>query len=112
MSRTVEATEKNKNKKRKLNVLDIITLSVIAILASLYAPRAWSLYEERRAMLEEAKKPPVIEYPLEVEITDQDAQFFIKFFNVGMVTPLTYLYNKESCIARILASTFIFMSFS
>lgn len=67
-------------KKRKLNVLDIIVLSVIAILLVMYAPRAWSLYEEHRAMLAEANKPPVIEYPLEVEITEQDTKFFVDFF--------------------------------
>jgi len=79
-----EKKDKNKeqslNKKRKLNALDIIVLSVIAILFVMYAPRAWSLYEERKAMLEEAKKPPIIEYPLEVEITEQDTEFFVKFF--------------------------------
>ena len=77
-----ERKEKNEKvkKNRKLKVLDIITLSVIAILLIMYAPRAWSLYEERRAALEEAKKPPVIEYPLEVEITEQDTKFFVEFF--------------------------------
>jgi len=76
----VKNKEENITKKRKLNALDIIVLSVIAILLIVYAPRAWSLYEERKAMLEEAKKPPVIEYPLEVEITEQDTEFFVKFF--------------------------------
>lgn len=72
--------EENTKKKKKLNALDIIVLSVIAILLIMYAPRAWSLYEERREMLAEAKKPPVIEYPLEVEITEQDTEFFVKYF--------------------------------
>lgn len=75
-----ENEEEKVKKKRKLNALDIIVLSVIAILLIMYAPRAWSLYEERKAMLAEANKPPVIEYPLEVEITEQDTEFFVKFF--------------------------------
>lgn len=67
-------------KERKLKSLDIITISVIVILLILYAPRAWSLYEEHRAKLEETKKEEVIEYPLEVEITEQDTKFFVDFF--------------------------------
>ncbi len=74
-----ENTEKVR-KKKKLNILDIITVSVILILIVMYAPRAWSLYEEHRIKMEEAKKPPVIEYPLEVEITEQDTKFFSEFF--------------------------------
>jgi len=74
-----ENQEKTK-KKRKLKILDIITLSVIVILLIMYAPRAWSLYAEHRAAIEEANKPPVIEYPLEVEITEQDTKFFVDFF--------------------------------
>ena len=66
---------------KKLNTLDIIVLSVIAILLVMYAPRAYSLYEERKAMLAEANKEPVIEYPHEVVITEQDKVFFVKFFN-------------------------------
>lgn len=67
-------------KKKKLNALDIIVLSVIAILLVMYAPRAYSLYEERKSMLAEANKEPVIEYPLEVEIKEQDTEFLVKFF--------------------------------
>lgn len=76
----VEKKVEKTKKKRKLNILDLITISVILILLIMYAPRAWSLYEEHRAALEEAKKPPVIEYPLEVEITEQDTKFFVDFF--------------------------------
>ena len=72
--------ETNIKKKKRLNALDIITLSVIAILLVMYAPRGWSLYQEHKRAEEEAKKEPVIVYPLEVEITEQDTEFFVKFF--------------------------------
>lgn len=75
-----ENIETKIKKKKKLNALDIITLSVIAILVIMYAPRGWSLYQEHKKAEEEAKKEPVIVYPLEVEITEQDTEFFVKFF--------------------------------
>lgn len=101
MGRKKEVNNKQEKakKKRILNALDIIVLSVIAILFIMYAPRAWSLYEERKAMLEEAKKPPVIVYPLEVEITEQDTEFFVKFFkdySVGITAEGINLFDDIS----------------
>ena len=75
-----EKIETKVKKKKKLNALDIITLSVIAILAIMYAPRGWSLYQDHKKAQEEAKKEPVTVYPLEVEITEQDTEFFVKYF--------------------------------
>lgn len=72
--------QEKKVKKRKFNILDIITLVVIIALIAIYAPRAYELYAERKAMLEEAQKEPVIVYPLEVEITEEDTAFLTQFF--------------------------------
>lgn len=75
-----EKQDKSNKKTRKINALDIITLVVIIVLIAIYAPRAYELYAERKAKLEEANKEPVIVYPLEVEITDKDTEFFTQFF--------------------------------
>ena len=94
MEENIKKRRTNETKKKRLNVLDIITIVVVIVLLVIYAPRAWSLYEQRKEMLEEAKKEKVIEYPLEVEITEEDAKFFVNFFKdyaVGIRADINFL---------------------
>lgn len=81
MRRNVRNNDEEKPKKnRRFNILDIICLVIIVALIAVYAPRAYRLYSERQDKLSEAKKDEVIEYPLEVKLTEEDTKFFTQFF--------------------------------
>ena len=81
MEENTENKRRISEKKKRLNILDIISIVVIISLLALYAPRAISLYEERKEYLKEANKEKAVEYPLEVEISEEDTKFFVSFFS-------------------------------
>ena len=86
--------KKRIKKKRRFNFLDIITITVIVLLIAIYMPRAYNLYSERKELLKESKKEKVVEYPLEVEITEQDTKYFARFFEeyaVGITSNVNFL---------------------
>ncbi len=73
--------QKEQSKKRiKINFLDILTLVVIVLILVIYAPKAVSLYSESKETANESNNANVVEYPLEVKISEEDTEFFINFF--------------------------------
>lgn len=71
-------------KKKLLSSLAIVIFTTILLLLGIFVPKIWSSYEEKPIdsnKEDSIKTENIVEYPLEVEITEQDAKYFVDFFN-------------------------------
>ena len=76
---------KRKIKKKKLlSTLAIVIFTVALLLLGIFVPKIWSSYEEKPVDNNKENKQEIdniIEYPLEIKMTEQDTKYFTQFFN-------------------------------
>lgn len=70
-----------KSRKNALKIIAIILFVLVIFLFIIIAPVIMNFEEENKEKFEEKKKEEIIEYPVEVTISEHDAKFFVEFFN-------------------------------
>jgi len=71
-------------KKKFLSSLAIIIFTVVLLLLGIFVPKIWSSYEENPVdnnKDDSQEIDNIIEYPLEIKMTEQDTKYFTQFFN-------------------------------